>query len=235
MPMPLKVLLCLTPYILAGVLIYFGLYPAFTESFSKASELDTQKSEAEQLRQKLKDKFKAEADRQSLEEQVRLLRSAVPKKPELDLLILDLERLCGQSGLDLVAIEVPESEAIRKLKASEEEVKDVLAQGEGKLTLGSKTLLKAQKKSLKESTHDEGETMLKQLVKQVYVTGNYGYIVDFMRKLEAHERVLGVSQMTVALPQESNEGERDPASERAKKLDLKQPMLSFLLTLYYLP
>lgn len=211
-------------------------YPAFVEEQEKLSELNVHKEEDGQLTQKLADRKKAEAEKKSLETDIEMLRSAVPKSAELDLMIMDLERFCHDSGVDLIAVEPPQASSI---KASEQEVSELLGTTEGKVTLGSKTLEKATASAGKAATATnaiEKDMGLKQSTREVYVTGNFNGIVALLKKLESYRRVVGINRIAIAIAREARSGSQDDtASERARKLKLNEPVMSFLLTLYYLP
>jgi hypothetical protein len=55
-----------------------------------------------------------------------------------------------------------------------------------------------------------------------------------MRKLENYQRVIGINNVSVALPSADNELKAQ-AADKANRLKVTQPMMSFVMTIYYLP
>jgi hypothetical protein len=233
-----KLALGLLPFLISGIFVSTSLYPNYLEDREKRGEVAAKKLENDTLLSRLGQKGKAESERKGLENQISALRGSVPKSPELDLFMLDLEKMCADSGVDLIAVEPPDAEALKTLDSSEEEVQRLVneSSGQGKL-LGSKSLEKkpAVLTNNKTTADQEDKTALKKLVKQVYVTGDYDGVVKLMRRLEHYERVTGVKQVCVAMGGEKNDGPTVPAAERGQRMGLNQPVMSFLMTLYYLP
>lgn len=223
-------------YGLFAIVTLAAAYPAFVEEQERLSDLSVHKEEDAQLTQRLADRKKSEQEKKSLESDIELLRSAVPKSAELDLMIMDLEKFCTDSGVDLIAVETPQASAV---KASEQEVTDILGTTEGKVTLGSKTLEKSAAPSGKQTatgSTPEKEIGLKQSIREVYVTGSFNGIVALLKKLESYRRIVGINRVAIAIARDARSGSQDDtASEKARKLKLSEPVMSFLLTLYYLP
>lgn len=228
-----KVALIAIPLLASGVLGATAVYPAFLEDQQKRSEVATRKQDNDRLLAKLRQKTQAEEERRNLESEISNLRGSVPKAPELDLFLIDLDKMCSETGVDLVAVENPEPESLKALDSSEEEVNKMVEESQGKL-IGAKSA--DQKKDVSGKVIEQpDQTALKKLVKEVYVTSDYDSIIKLMQKLERYQRVTGVRQVAIALPGEASDGQTVPAAERAKKLGLHQPVMSFLMTLYYLP
>jgi hypothetical protein len=161
-----------------------------------------------------------------LESQISALRNSVPKSPELDLMMIDMEKMCTTCNVGLVAVETPSADILRELQ--------IVADEKAKLN-NPKPAVNAKNKAPVKPTNVVEEAALKNVVKEVYVTGDYAGLVAFMKMLESYQRIVGVSQVVVAVKSEDSEGLRNASVERAERLKLKQPLLSFLLTLYYLP
>lgn len=232
MKKPTKIIISYVPYIFAATVFCTAVYPIATEDQSKRAELSQQQSDLEKVRSKLGDRSKVASEQAHLESDITTLRASVPKQPDLDILMLDIENLSKQSGVDLIAVEPPELKSLKDLKASESEMKGVHEDSEGKLSMGSKTLKKATQPPKTET--EAAPAGLKQVVRQVYLTGPYEGMIQFMRRLERYQRVLKVAQVTVSQPSDEGGG-NNPAGERAKKLKLTQPVISFIMTVYYLP
>lgn len=205
------------------------VYPKFLESGLKTAECRTRKADLDQLQVRLNQGSKVEQDKRLLESQISALRSSVPKSAELDLMLIDVEKMCAACHVDLVAVETPSAEILRELQtAADEQAK---ANTVKPAAVGPAN--KQPKTPVKPASVVE-EAALKSVVKQVYVTGDYTGLVAFMKMLESYQRIVGVSQIAVAIKSDDND-QRNAASEKADKLKLKQPLMAFLLTLYYLP
>lgn len=212
----------------AGMLVY----PCITDESAKAVDLAQHRQQKEQLDIKLKDKLRVEREKQTLVADIASLRNAVPKSANLDLLLIDLERLASQADVDLIGFENPGTEEI---KESHKEMVEMLEDLKGKPTKPKPKVEKNAPAAASKPADVGSELGLKQIDKEVYVTGSYASMIQFIRNIEAYERVMGVSHVVIAVPSKETRGEQDKASDRAKKLKLTQPVMSFLLSVYYLP
>lgn len=218
-------------YGLAAVVFALLVYPCITEESAKLVDLTQHRQQKDQLDIKLKDKQRIEREKQVLVSDIASLRNAVPKAPNLDLLLIDLEKLATQANVDMIGVETPASE---DLKASQKEMGELLEDIKGKPQKSKGTTEKPASVAAKPA--DVGSELgLKQIDREVYITGSYASMVQFIRNIEAYERVMGVSHVVIALPLKDSKAETDKASDRAKKLKLNQPVMCFLLSVYYLP
>jgi Tfp pilus assembly protein PilO len=231
-----KLLLCIGLFVGALMLAYFDVYPAFVESQAKAEDLKQRQASNDVLVKQLQKKHLAETEKARLESDIQLLHGAVPKTPEVDLLVLDLEKICNSCDLDLVGVENPEAEVLKQLHASEEQMQTLIKENGNKLTLGSHPVVKPDNKNtaVKKTDDTDKQPTLKQLPKTVFVTGSYDNFVKLMRKLENYQRVIGVKNVSIAMAGQ-NTDIKAPAFDKANKLKVTQPMMSFLMIVYYLP
>jgi len=234
-----KVAISLLPLLALGIFGSSVVWPIYLEYQQQTAELDSKKHENEILLNKLKAKNRAESERHNLETEIGTLRGAVPKSPELDLFLIDLDKMCNNAGVDLIAVEDPDPETVKAIDVSEEEVLKISNESSGKL-LGSKNLDKGKNPQAKNEPPAEDKTTLKKLIKEVTVSSDYDGLVSLLKKLEHYERITGVKKLSVVVPEEKDSTETrqqtsNQAAERAKKLGLHQPVMSFVMTLYYLP
>jgi Tfp pilus assembly protein PilO len=232
-----KIAVASIPFLLAGLVLSSMTYPKYLEDKDKTSELTQKDEQYKQLQLKLQQRVKAESDKKTLETDIETLRGAVPKSPELDLMMIDLEKMCVNSNVHLIAVETPSQELMRQISTSEDEIKELIGEREGKIGLGTATLQKSGTTPGAKVEAPPPESGLKRLIKQVYVSGDYNGMVGLMKRLESYQRTVGVEEISIAIKTsaggESNE--HSAASERAQKLGLSKPVMAFLLTLYYLP
>src|ERR1700678_3040341 len=116
-----KILLCISLFVIALTVVATKDYPAFSEMQVKAKDVDNCNKENATLTKKLDDRQRAQDEKQTLEGQIQSLRGSVPRSPELDLLVLDLERLCQSCDLDLVGVENLGSDALLQIKNADEQ------------------------------------------------------------------------------------------------------------------
>ena len=76
---------------------------------------------------------------------------------------------------------------------------------------------------------------LKQVTKRLFVTGEYQDLIAFVKHLETYQRVISLKDLSVAIAAGDNTASKNAAAERAQKLKLAKPVMSFLLNVYYLP
>lgn len=233
-----KIAIATVPFLLAAVVLSALTYPKVLEDKDKSSELAQKDQQYQQLQAKLQQRVKAEQEKKTLETDIETLRGAVPKSPELDLAMIDLEKMCSDSSIHLLAVETPSQESMHKIATSEDEIKELI--GEGKVGLGTRTLQKSSTPATVNGGKNEPgqvDSGLKRLIKQVYVTGDYNGMVSLMKRLEGYQRTVGVEEISIAISTKGSgeNSERTAASERAQKLGLAKPVMAFLLTLYYLP
>lgn len=208
------------------------LYPCITEESAKMVDLTQHKQQKEQLDIKLKDRERVIREKQTLVSDIAALRNAVPKSPNLDVLLIDLEKLASEANVDLIAIENP---GTQDLKESQKEMSEMLEDLKGKTPKAKPKAEKTPPANSSKTADVGAELGLKQIDKEVYVTGTYASMVQFIRNIEAYERVMGVSHVVIAVPNKEPHGESDKSTDRAKQLKLDQPVMSFLLSVYYLP
>ncbi len=232
-----KIGIASVPFVLAALVLSGLTLPKIMEDKEKSTELAQKDQQFQQLQAKLQQRVKAEQEKKTLETDIDTLRSAVPKSPELDLAMIDLERMCVDSELHLLGVETPSQESMHKISSSEEEIQELL--GDSKVQMGSKTLKKSHGNTAnggkpEVATADSG---LRRLIKQVYVSGDYNGMVNLMKRLEGYQRIVGVEEISVAVDTKgaSEMATQTAASERAQKLGISKPVMAFLLTLYYLP
>lgn len=220
-------------YGLVGVVGMSLLYPTIIEDTEKSTDLTQHVQQKEQLDTKLQDRLKVAQEKQALEADIASLRNAVPKDANIDLLLIDLEKLALRAGVDLIGVEAPGADDV---KASQKEIMDMLGKPDPKNSAATAAEKKASVSPTKNKPADIGSELgLQQIDREIFVTGNYSSMVQFVRNIEAYERVMGVSHVVIAVPKQDSRGESDKSSDRGKKLKLSQPVMSFLLSIYYLP
>ena len=234
----MQIIICALPYVLTIFLMVIYVQPAWDMSSRTNSELLTLTSEFNRLEQKVREKEVLIRQRNELDRDIQRMRAAVPAKPDMDILLIDMEQLSTESGTDLIAIEPATDD---KKGKGENFMDSIIAEVGGKLTPPANkpnTPAKPQQPNVKKQDEPSDQNVLgiKHIERRVYVSGSYSELMTFLKRLEAYQRIVGIRNLIVAMP-ESNEREmlKTMASEKGRNLDLNQPVMTFLMSIYYLP
>jgi Tfp pilus assembly protein PilO len=234
----MQIIICALPYVLTLFLLTIYVQPAWDMSSRSQNELQTLTVEFNRLEQKVREKEALIRQKNELDRDIQRMRAAVPTKPDMDILLIDMERLSSESGTDLIAIEPATDD---KKGKGENLMDSIIAEVGGKLTPPANkpnTPTKPQQPAVKkqEEPADQNILGIKHIERRVYVSGSYAELMSFLKRLEAYQRIVGIRNLNVAMP-ESNEREtlKTMASEKGRNLELNQPVMTFLMSIYYLP
>jgi len=235
-----RILICALPYLVTVYLLLSVVQPTLTEATQKGEELKQLTTQYDEIKGKLVEKEKLQEQQLLLTQDISKLRSAVPQEPQMDILVMDLERIADIAGCDLIGLELPE--ASKKDKNSRGIMDSLMEEIEGRLPIrpaakAPPTPTPAKTPAATEPTDQNQPAGLEHVVKRVYVSGSYPELIAFLKGLEGYQRVVGVRDLIVALPEDE---ERDVttktvAAEKAKKYTVDQPVMTFLMSVYYLP
>ncbi len=253
-----KILIAALPSVLAAVMWFAVTSQAVTDWQAKDQELKDKAKEQVVLKSKIANLNKLKNDQKMLEVTIESLRASVPKSADIDLLIIDLEKMCLESGMDLFSVEPPGKDKLKEM-AQEDKEQQALANTGNKLSVGGKNKAAALggpkaadkdteddkdkgkdkktkkgkskvKEKPKEVLTPEQEAGLNTLLVECKVTGDYPSFVELMKKLEAYQRVISVNGIGIALP------EVPDSDKKKQKIELNKNLaITFLLTTYYLP
>src|SRR5579885_697535 len=115
-----KILLCAAGYLIAIVLWFSGASQALTDHQTVSDELDKKSKEQTDLKIKLSDQARQQQENQKIKAEIDQLRGSVPKSPDIDILVIDLEKMCLDSHLDLVSVEEPDKDKLKATESAEE-------------------------------------------------------------------------------------------------------------------
>lgn len=215
-------------------------YPAYLDSQRLHEELKQKEDELKSLQDKLTERASVDQNHKTLESEIQSLRNEIPQAPYLDLLMLDVQRMADAAEIDIIAVEKPDERNSGGVETSVDAADlEVLEAGRGKnqqnKILNQSSNQNSQNKPGEPKTEERNAMGVKQMTRRLYLTGDYGKLIQFMKRLESYQRVLSVNQLSVAMAGGPGLQNKSPAGERAQKLKLKQPVMSFLLNIYYLP
>ncbi len=225
-----KVLLCIMTFVIAFAIAYAGIYPAYSELQLRATELRDRHQENQGYVTKLAARAKAELEKRNLQNQIDALRKAVPKQPELDLVMLDLENMCHESKVDLIGVENVDADTLAKMQ--KEDKSKINPTNAFKPLVAPFANLTGKPAGKKDAAEVAEQSSFKQLQKQIYLTGDYDSFVRMMHRMETYQRVIGFNNIVISVPAKDM---KDTSAVKAEKLKLNQPVMSFILTIYYLP
>lgn len=241
MSLPIKIILAVLPFIIAIGVGAMYLQPAIDELTAKNTQVDEKSKEKEDFSTKLNGEKKVQQKKVSLESEINSLRSAVPKQPDMELFTVDLEKMCKDSGIDLISIQPPKTDGGQPSSFAEPEKSSSFTKGKENLksalngAAGTATPPGGKKKEPEEVKPD-----LEEISRQIEVTGDYDGLMKLVHKLETYERVIKITQMkehipkketgkTVKLPESGDPADGDILG------DPKQLYVSMKITAYYLP
>jgi Tfp pilus assembly protein PilO len=223
MDIKIKILACVAPFGIAAAVGFTLLQPAVTEFQDKDSNVKTKLEEKSDLERKLANRGKIQKEKKDLEDAIAALRGSVPKKPELDILNIDLEKMALDSGMDLVAIKQPGKDELKKAGLDDEsgsgsnisKNKEALANkvkaaaapaaaaasaaGAAVGNAAGAAAKAAKGKVAKEPSVAPDGGLLKTTL-QVKLIGSYKHLMSFTQKLERYQRVVAISDMHVTMP-----------------------------------
>lgn len=236
-----RMLICALPYLVTVYLLLSIVQPTLHDATQKGDELKQLTTQYDEIKGKLVEKEKLQEQQLLLTRDIRKLRSAVPQEPQMDILVLDLERIADISGCDLLGVELPEVN--RKDKNSRGIMDSIMEEIEGRLPIRpvakapAPTPPKALPPPGAEPPDQNQPAGLEHVVKRVYVSGSYPELVAFLKGLEGYQRVVGVRDLIIALPEDDSREvtNKTVAAEKAKKYPMDQPVMTFLMSVYYLP
>lgn len=240
MSLPIKIILAVLPFIIAVGVGVMYLQPAIDEMMAKSTQVDEKNKEKEDFATKLNGEKKVQQKKLALESEISNLRAAVPKQPDMELLTVDLEKMCKDSGIDLISIQPPKTDG-QPSSFAEPEKSSSFTKGKENLksalnaAAGTATGPGGKKKEPEEVKPD-----LEEISRQIEVTGDYDGLMKLVHKLETYERVIKITQMkehipkketgkTVKLPESGDPADGDILG------DPKQLYVSMKITAYYLP
>jgi Tfp pilus assembly protein PilO len=250
-----KAVLCIVPFIVAGCIGGFLAYPAYSDYASKTQQVESKKSEQSDLTAKLKENKKLKAEKDQLDNDIEALRGAVPRKPQIEILNMDLEKMCNEAGVDLVSFAAPEKESLKKLGLDDSKKDTTATTPKGKKgaagAAGAAAAAAASAASAATKL-DISEVGLSRVSMQVKCLGDYSSIQKLIKDLETYKRVVALSQFKVYVPRsgksaekgEKGEGEKATGSELPDEGesaegdaqgDYHKLWCSFVVTAYYLP
>ncbi len=264
MNVKLKIVVAILPFGMAAAIGASLAAPAYDEYTLKAEQVAAKKAEQEDMSAKLAGQAKLQKQKKEIEASVAILRENVPKKPELEILNIDIEKMCTESNLDMVAFGEPNKEALKKAGLDEEEN---AANAKKKIQAAAKTAGAAAATSgaavtaaagsatpaaartgaaaVKTNGLTTADAGLAKVTVQVKCIGDYAGLMDMVKKLETYQRVVTVSSLKATLPKKvTKEGDKEKhpelpdenaLTEADVQGDWKKMNISFLLTAYYLP
>ncbi len=242
MSQSMQMILAGFPYVLTIFLLLGYISPSFETASRTSAELKTLTDEFDRLAQKVKEREVLLEQKRVLDNDIQRMRAAVPPAPDMDILLIDIERLSTEAGTNLISVEPPSADG--KKEKSENIMDSIIAEVGGRIAPPAKPPAAAQTPPPKipqpgvkpEEKREENPLGIQSVERRVFVSGSYAELVDFLKRLEAYQRIVGIRNLVIAMPED---GDRDTlktlASEKGRNLDLNQPVMTFLMSSYYLP
>ena len=249
MDIKVKIAAVLGLFVVAGGVGFSLAWPAYEEWTAKASQLEEKKNEESTLDTKLANSAKIQREKQETEAAIEALRGAIPKKPELEILNIDLEKMCKESNVDLVAFKEADTQTLKdagldddtiKMKTSAQALKDKI---KGKVGTAQAASSGGAAQAKKDKDDNTG-TGLSKLILSVKCIGDYADIMKLIRRMETYQRVVAITEVKASIPKlvKAEKGKKlelpdidQQPSETEEQGDYHRLNCSLLLTAYYLP
>jgi Tfp pilus assembly protein PilO len=217
-----------------GLTIAFALtYPTFTESQREHDEVTAKKMEYEGIMARAADRDRLSKIKTTLQSDIDTLRKTIPRAPYLDLLMLDVEHMANESKVDIIGLEAPEKANSNTPETNDvEEIMKARTEAAAVATVTRPSIV-VKKEEPKANSNPFG---IKQLTRRLYITGDYDNLIAFMHRLEAYQRIISMKNLALAIVSDQDPNStKNTAAEKAQKLKLNKPVMTFLLNVYYLP
>ncbi len=240
MDVRIKALLVLLPFAAA---IYVGmamLQPAFEEQNQRDLSIQEKTGQKEDLEKKLAGSEKLTKRQQELTKQIDALRGSVPKAPEIDLLTIDLEKMCKEAGMNMVSISGPkdasgqprrtDEDRSQYLKSKQDNLKNAL---KGNLAGGAGA-------GGTTEAAEPPKAELDQTSKQFIVTGDFNGLQKLCHELETYQRVVRIDDISFRLPKKDSGKDKvridDAAPAEGEEAgDPNNLFITMTLTTFFLP
>jgi Tfp pilus assembly protein PilO len=235
MDIRIKLLLVAFPFIVA---LYVGismLQPAMDEAKTKEAAATEKETENESYKTKLAGSSKISQRQVELRQQIEQLRGSVPKEPDNDLLLIDVEKMCKDAGMSLISFTAPKEVNGGPAKS----VEDAAKKKQDKL----KNMLKggaAPESNAPDTSSASSGGELEHLSKSIIVSGDYQSLQKLVHELETYQRVVKIDDLSFHLPRKDSAKGSIKIDESApgEGEDAGDPRLMFItmtITSYYLP
>jgi Tfp pilus assembly protein PilO len=231
-----KLFLCAAPYIAAAGCAFGILTTAIQESDETSQALEGLKSEQEALSRKSFAAIKAQKKKEQLEKEISSLRDSVPKKPDIDLLNIDLEKMANEAGINFVSFTPPDAEALKRAGLDDKKEPD------------KKDKTKKETSKTASNKVNPSDLGLEKATMQIKLMGDYPALVEFIHKLESYQRIVGINMMEAYIPKKKESADKAESDSQEAELpddskpgegdlqgDPKQLTISLLVNAYYLP
>lgn len=234
----IKIVVAIVPIIIAAYVGMTMLQPAMDEASTKDKSVAEKQQESDGLQAKLGDPAKINQKQKQFEQEINQLRDAVPKAPDIDLLTIDLERMCKEAGMDLIAIKSPNKDlnapaavdSSSYLKKKQDRLKNALKGNGG-----------ADDAAAGAASAGPPPNELEETTKQIVVTGDYNGLQKLVHELETYQRVIKINDIVSRVPklQDNKKEVKLPDESEPNASDkLGDPNMLYIsmnITTYYLP
>lgn len=252
MDVKLKALLAIVPFGIAVAVSSSLAYPAYSDFAAKAQQVEDKKKEQDDLKTKLAARARIIKEQKEIETSIAALRDSVPKQADVEMLNIDLEKMCTESDVELVSFRSASQEELKKAGLEEKPEAAGSNMTKGKAALASKVkdamapvtggAAKGAGAGSMPKTSNSTDSGLSKFNMQVKVVGDYAGIMKLAKKLESYQRVVAISELVTSVPKktktdkETGELQDDAVPAESDDLgDYHKLNGSILLTAYYLP
>lgn len=192
MDIRIKALLAAFPFIIAAYVGFSMLQPAMDDANAKESQVSEKQSENEKLQTQLQGSKTVNQRLTQLTQEIEGLRQSVPKTPDTDLLAIDLEKMCRDAGMNMVAFlpDKDREDSSAKAAAADNSANDNVKKKQDRL----KNMLKGggAGDSGSSGVAIKAPTELSSSYRKFIVTGDYAGLQKLIHEIETYQRVLKI-------------------------------------------
>lgn len=228
-----KLLIAASP-LLGAFFIAAQIQPLFAEIELLKTDIQNKKQDYSRLEHSLIEKGLLEKKSRTLQEDLAKMKKNLPATDQIDVVLFDMDKMAHETGINLLSIEV----ADQQKKTGNKDSIDAVFEEMGKKLPVAQLPLPGNKPQPKSADAKAAETVsdigLRHTSKRVYLTGNYPELVAFLKKMEDYERVINISDLTLATST-SNSQDKSVGIEKVKKFAGDKPIMTFIMNVYYMP
>lgn len=228
-----KLLIASSPLI-GAFLLAAQIQPLFAEIELLKTDVQNKKQDYSRLEHSLIEKGLLEKKSRTLQEDLAKMKKNLPATDQIDVVLFDMDKMAHETGINLLSVEVVDD---KKKSGGKDSIDAVFEEMGKKLPVAQLPLpgAKPQAKSTDAKTADAiSDIGLRHTSKRVFLAGNYPELVAFLKKMEDYERVINISDLTLAT-NASNSKDKSVGIEKVKKFAGDKPVMTFIMNVYYMP
>ncbi|MDX2108414.1 MAG: hypothetical protein SFY67_18620 [Candidatus Melainabacteria bacterium] len=229
-----RLLIAASPLI-GAFLIASQIQPLYAEIELLKTDVQNKKQDYSRLEHSLIEKGLLEKKSRTLQEDLAKMKKNLPATDQIDVVLFDMEKMAHETEINLLSVELTDE---KKKTSDKDSINAVFEEMGKKLPVAQLPNLPGAKATAKTADAKTADAItdigLRHTSKRVYLTGNYPELVAFLKKMEDYERVINISDLTLATSAASAQ-DKSVAIDKVKKFAGDKPVMTFIMNVYYMP